>query len=81
MKLENADRMAFEKLTGGAAVGAAVVVWFTHGKEFSIEEIAALSVGLGSAITYVVGMIERALGTARGKDLVDKPIVDDGDYS
>ncbi len=53
--------MKFEKLSGGAAVGAAVVVWFTHGADFTLEEIAALSIGLGAAVTYVVTLAERLL--------------------
>lgn len=58
--------MKLEKLTGGAAVGAAIVVWFTHGGDYTIEEIAALAVGLGSTVTYVVTLAERLL-------LGDKP--------
>ncbi len=54
--------MNFEKLTGGAAVGAAVVVWVTHGRDFNIEEIAAMAMGLGATITYLVNLIERMLG-------------------
>lgn len=53
--------MNLEKLTGGAAVGAAVVVWATHGGEFDIAEVATMSVGLGAAITYVVNQVERLL--------------------
>ncbi len=53
--------MKLEKLSGGAAVGAAVVVWFTHGGDFTLEEIAALSLGLGASITYVVNLAERLL--------------------
>lgn len=53
--------MNLEKLTGGAAVGAGVVVWMTHGGEFTLEEIAAMSLGLGSVITYVVSLVERFL--------------------
>ena len=51
--------MNIERLTGGAAVGAAVVVWATHGREYNVEEIAAMALGLGAAITYVVNQIER----------------------
>ena len=51
--------MNFEKLTGGAAVGAGIVVWLTHGGDFNIEEIAAMAVGLGSAITYVISRLEK----------------------
>ena len=51
--------MNFEKLTGGAAVGAAVVVWATHGGGWSIEEVVPMAVGLGAAITYVVNFFER----------------------
>ena len=53
--------MNFEKLTGGAAVGAGVVVWFTHGLDFTVEEIAAMSVGLGAVVTYAAGMVERLI--------------------
>ena len=57
--------MNFEKLTGGAAVGAAVVVWLTHGGDWSIEEVAPMAAGLGAAITYVVNAVERLLGWDR----------------
>ena len=53
--------MNLEKLTGGAAVGAGIVVWLTHGRDFDVAEIAALSVGLGAAITYAVSRVERLM--------------------
>ena len=54
--------MKLENLTGGAAVGAALVVWLTHGGDYSMEEIVAMSVGAGSVITYAVGLVERFIG-------------------
>lgn len=53
--------MNLEKLTGGAAVGAGVVIWATHGREFAVEEVVAMAAGLGAVITYLVSLIERAL--------------------
>ncbi len=60
--------MNLEKLTGGAAVGAGVVVWLTHSGDFTVEEIVAMSVGLGSAITYAVGVIERVFNGIDGRE-------------
>ena len=62
--------MNLEKLTGGAAVGAGIVVWVTHGGDFNIEEIAAMALGLGSAITYVISRLEKLfdLYTFDGRD-------------
>ncbi len=53
--------MNLEKLTGGAAVGAGVVVWLTHGGEYNVEEVAAMSLGLGAAVTYAVSQVERLM--------------------
>lgn len=50
--------MNMNKLTGGAAVGAAIVVFFAHGKDFTPEEIVAMSAGVGTAINYVVNLVE-----------------------
>lgn len=49
-------------LTGGLAVGAAVAVLLTHGGDYSVEEIGALAAGLGTAINYMVKVLERVLG-------------------
>ena len=57
--------MNMERLTGGAAVGAGLVVFYTHGENYSIEEIAAMATGLGAAITYVVSLAERFMGWAK----------------
>ena len=51
--------MKYESLTGGQAVGAALVVWLTHGGEWPVESIAAMAVGTGAAITYIAGWVER----------------------
>ncbi len=51
--------MNLERLTGGAAVGAALVVLYTHGKEYSLEEIAAMATGLGAVVTYGANLVER----------------------
>ena len=53
--------MNLERLTGGAAVGAALVVLYTHGEEYTLEEIAAMAVGLGAVVTYVANLIEKFL--------------------
>lgn len=56
--------MKFENLSGGAAVGAAIAVFFTHGDAtWGKEEVAVLAIGLGAAITYVVGAGERLVAT------------------
>lgn len=54
--------MKFEKLTGGAAVGAGVIVWATHGMDFSIEEVVTMAAGLGAVVTYIVNLVERFMG-------------------
>ena len=51
--------MNLEKLTGGTAVGAALVVWYTHGGDWTEVEIGALTAGAGAAITYVVRLAEK----------------------
>lgn len=56
-----------QKLTGAAAVGTAVVVWATHGGDWSLEEIAALSAGAGSALAYVVKLVERFIPAVDGE--------------
>lgn len=56
------------QLTGGMAVGLGVVVWLTHGGDWTPEQIGALSAGLGAAITYTVRMAERLLGFARNPE-------------
>ena len=50
-----------ERLAGSMAVGAGVVVLFTHGSDYSVQEIAALSAGAGGLITYVVNLMNRFL--------------------
>lgn len=50
--------MNMERLSGGAAAGAALAVFLTHGADYSIEEIAALATGFGAAITYLVKLGE-----------------------
>lgn len=49
------------KLTGGAAVGAAIAVYLTHGGDYQFEEIAALSAGIGAAVTYLAAKIDRLM--------------------
>ena len=58
--------MNYEKLTGGAAVGAALVVWVTHGSTFAVEEIAIMAAGAGAAVTYLVGLAEEFIGRSGG---------------
>ena len=59
--------MKFDKLTGGAAVGAGLVVWLTHGRDFNIEEVAAMAAGLGAVVTYAVNLFERFLKCMGGE--------------
>lgn len=45
----------------GVAVGAAVVAYITHDGGWSVEELAALTAGLGAAVTYVFRYVTRLL--------------------
>ncbi len=40
------------KLTGGAAIGAALAVIYTHGFEYTVQEIMALGAGFGAIASY-----------------------------
>lgn len=54
--------MQFDKLSGGMAVGAAIVIFLTHGKDFTLEETAILSAGVGTIVTYLAGIANKLLG-------------------
>ncbi len=60
--------MNVPKLTGGTAAGAALVVFFTHGADYTLEEIAALTAGAGAAITYLITMLERMFPVMEGEE-------------
>lgn len=54
--------MQFDKLSGGMAVGAAIVILLAHGKDFTLEEITILSAGVGTVVTYLAGIANKLLG-------------------
>lgn len=53
------DAKTLTNLSGAAAVGMALAVWYTHGGDWAEVEIGMLGAGMGAAIKYVVSWVDQ----------------------